>query len=144
MVGRRPRRAERGEVRYLILDAIRDEPRHGYDIMQTLENKTNGAYRPSPGTSWQIQLTGRLDTSVDADIFDIDLFETSPADIAALHASGRKVICYFDTAYESYRPDSAQLAPYRGNPIEGWPGQYWLDIREPAVVDVMLARIALA
>jgi hypothetical protein len=54
------------------------------------------------------------------------------------------VICYFDTAYEPYRSDSALLQPYIGNPMQGWPGQYWLDVRPQAVVDVMKARIALA
>ncbi|GMU60453.1 MAG: hypothetical protein AMXMBFR34_22160 [Myxococcaceae bacterium] len=81
---------------------------------------------------------------MDAGVFDIDLFETPQATIDALHASGRKVICYFDTAYEPGRPDSAQLAPYRGNPVQGWPGQYWLDFRQQAVRDVMRARMDLA
>jgi hypothetical protein len=54
------------------------------------------------------------------------------------------VVCYFDTAWEPGRPDSGQLAPYRGSPVVGWPGQYWLDIRQPAVAAVMKARIALA
>jgi DNA-binding PadR family transcriptional regulator len=49
-MGPPPRRAERGEVRYLILDAIADQPRHGYDIMQTIESRTGGGYRPSAGT----------------------------------------------------------------------------------------------
>lgn len=101
---------------------------------------------PTPGTSWQWQLsdTGALDTSFDVDAYNIDLFETSQATIDQLHAAGRKVICYFDTAYEPGRPDSAQLAPYRGNAMEGWPGQYWLDVMQPVVVDVMKARIAMA
>jgi DNA-binding PadR family transcriptional regulator len=45
-----PRRAERGEVRYLILDAIAEGPRHGYDIMQAIESRAGGGYRPSAGT----------------------------------------------------------------------------------------------
>ena len=49
-----------------------------------------------------------------------------------------------DTAYEPDRPDSDELEPYRGNPIDGWPGQYWLDVREPAVLEVMKKRIAMA
>ncbi len=103
-------------------------------------------WMPTPGTSWQWQLsdTGALDTSFDVDAYNIDLFETSQATIDQLHAAGRKVICYFDTAYEPGRPDSAQLAPYRGNAMEGWPGQYWLDVMQPVVVDVMKARIAMA
>lgn len=103
-------------------------------------------WMPTPGTSWQWQIsdTGALDTSLDVDAYDVDLFETSQANIDQLHAAGRKVICYFDTAYEPGRPDSATLAPYRGSAMQGWPGQYWLDVTAPVVVDVMKARIAMA
>ena len=101
-------------------------------------------WKPAPGTSWQWQLSGTLDTSVDAEMFDIDLFGTSKAEIAALHAKGRRVVCYFDTAYEPYRPDESRLRPYRGKVIDGWPDQTWLDVRQQGVVDVMKNRIALA
>ena len=103
-------------------------------------------WMPKPGTSWQWQLssTGALDTSFDVQVYDIDLYENSASTIASLKAAGRKVICYFDTAYEPGRPDSTLLDPYKHNPVAGWPGQYWLDVRVPAVVDVMKARIALA
>lgn len=101
-------------------------------------------WRPALGSSWQYQLTEKLDLTVDADVFDSDLFETSREDIAALHAQQRKVVCYFDTAYEPNRADSKRLEPYRGNPMDGWPGQYWLDQREPNVLAVMKERIALA
>jgi endo-alpha-1,4-polygalactosaminidase (GH114 family) len=105
-----------------------------------------GYWYPTPGTSWQWQLsdTGKLDTSFDVQVYDVDMFETPAETIASLHAQGRKVVCYFDTAYEPGRPDSAQLEPYKHNPVEGWPGQYWLDVREPAVVAVMKSRIAQA
>jgi hypothetical protein len=101
-------------------------------------------WRPAPKTSWQWQLSGTLDTSFDVAAYDIDLFGTTPGDITALHGKQRKVICYFDTAYEPGRPDSTKLAPYKGNAVQGWPGQFWLDIREPAVVAVMKERILLA
>src|SRR5262245_17769288 len=42
-------RAERGGVKYLLLDALSDAPRHGYEIMQVIEERSRGAYRPSPG-----------------------------------------------------------------------------------------------
>lgn len=101
-------------------------------------------WTPALGSTWQYQLTETLDANVDADVFDIDLYNTTAADIAALQAKQRKVVCYFDTAYESYRPDSKRLEPYRGNEMEGWPGQYWLDTRAPAVLAVMIERIDLA
>ena len=44
-----PARADRGGVRYLVLDAIAEQPRHGYQIIQSIEERSEGAYRPSPG-----------------------------------------------------------------------------------------------
>jgi DNA-binding PadR family transcriptional regulator len=49
MFGGPPPRAERGHVRYLVLDAIADQPRHGYEIIQAIEERSGGTYRPSPG-----------------------------------------------------------------------------------------------
>ena len=42
-------RAERGEVRYLILDALSDQARHGYDVIKEIENRSDGQYKPSTG-----------------------------------------------------------------------------------------------
>jgi DNA-binding PadR family transcriptional regulator len=43
-------RAKRGDVRAAILLALADEPMHGYQIMQWLEERSGGAWRPSPGS----------------------------------------------------------------------------------------------
>ncbi len=43
-------RARRGEMRYLLLDVLRDGPKHGYDIVKTIEERTGGRYVPSPGS----------------------------------------------------------------------------------------------
>jgi DNA-binding PadR family transcriptional regulator len=54
-------RVERGLVRYLILDAIADQPRHGYEIIQAIGDKSGGAYRPSPGVVYPtLQLLDEL------------------------------------------------------------------------------------
>jgi DNA-binding PadR family transcriptional regulator len=42
-------RCERGLVRWLVLDAIAAQPRHGYEIIQAIADKSRGTYRPSPG-----------------------------------------------------------------------------------------------
>ena len=42
-------RAERGVVRWLVLDAIAAQPRHGYEIIQAISDKSGGGYKPSPG-----------------------------------------------------------------------------------------------
>jgi DNA-binding PadR family transcriptional regulator len=49
MFGGPPPRADRGVVRYLVLDAIAQQPRHGYEIIQAIEERSAGTYRPSPG-----------------------------------------------------------------------------------------------
>jgi DNA-binding PadR family transcriptional regulator len=43
-------RARRGDIKFLILAVLADGPRHGYDIIAALEEKSNGRYRPSPGS----------------------------------------------------------------------------------------------
>jgi DNA-binding PadR family transcriptional regulator len=43
-------RMRRGDIRTALLAALAEGPGHGYDVMQTLEEKTGGAWRPSPGS----------------------------------------------------------------------------------------------
>jgi len=43
-------RARRGALRYVLLDVLRDGPKHGYEIIKVLEERTYGQYAPSPGT----------------------------------------------------------------------------------------------
>ena len=38
-----------GELRLVLLKLIADEPRHGYDLIRAIEEKTAGQYAPSPG-----------------------------------------------------------------------------------------------
>lgn len=38
-----------GELRLVLLKLIADEPRHGYDVIRSIEELTGGAYAPSPG-----------------------------------------------------------------------------------------------
>ena len=46
--GRR-RMFDSGELRLVLLKLIADEPRHGYDLIRAIEERTGGAYAPSPG-----------------------------------------------------------------------------------------------
>jgi DNA-binding PadR family transcriptional regulator len=41
---------ERGVLRYVLLAALRDSPKHGYQLIKWLEERTHGLYSPSPGT----------------------------------------------------------------------------------------------
>ena len=39
----------RGNVKFAILDLLKEKPRHGYDIIREMEERSGGAYSPSPG-----------------------------------------------------------------------------------------------
>jgi len=41
---------ERGVLRYLLLGALSDGPKHGYELIKWLEERSHGLYTPSPGT----------------------------------------------------------------------------------------------
>src|SRR3954454_24991017 len=47
--GRGPR-ARRGDVRAALLVLLAEEPRNGYQLMQEIEQRSDGAWRPSPGS----------------------------------------------------------------------------------------------
>jgi len=105
-----------------------------------------GVWMPPPGTSWQWQLSGTIDTSLDVAMYDIDLFDVPQATIDELHAAGRRVVCYFSAgSREDWRPDAGDFpAAALGNPLDGWPGERWLDTRSAAVRAVMATRLDLA
>jgi DNA-binding PadR family transcriptional regulator len=43
-------RTRRGDIRRAVLSALKDGGAHGYEIMQWLENRSGGIWRPSPGS----------------------------------------------------------------------------------------------
>ncbi|WP_330238490.1 endo alpha-1,4 polygalactosaminidase [Streptomyces sp. NBC_00525] len=102
-------------------------------------------WQPEPGTDWQWQLSGRLDTTVDAPVYDIDGFDRTAAEVAALHREGRKVICYLSTgAWEDFRPDAARFPTVLLGKGNGWKGERWLDIRRTDVLEpLMESRIEM-
>ncbi|NEA18938.1 endo alpha-1,4 polygalactosaminidase [Streptomyces halstedii] len=98
-------------------------------------------WRPRPGTPWQWQLDGRVDPSVDVPVYDIDGFENSAADVARLHADGRKVICYLNAgAWEDFRPDHKSFPASVLGRTNGWGGERWLDIRRLDVLRPIMER----
>jgi DNA-binding PadR family transcriptional regulator len=48
--GRHGGKARRGDIRTAALLLLAEEPRNGYAIMQEIEQRSNGVWRPSPGS----------------------------------------------------------------------------------------------
>lgn len=103
-------------------------------------------YQPELETNWHWQLTGEINTSYDVEMYDIDLFDTSQTQIQSLQEDGIKVICYFSAGSgEDWRTDYSQfMKSDLGKAMEGWDGEYWLDIRSKTVMERMIQRLDLA
>ena len=111
---------------------------------------TSWAAAPSlaPSTSfapttapWQIQLQGRIDTTVRAPVVEVDGFDSRAATVARLKRAGRRVLCYLDAgSWEAYRPDrDAFPREILGRRYAGYPDERWLDIRR---IDLLAPLIA--
>ena len=125
------------------------EHTHDENIVSTSDSEaaTLGVKALLPGMTWQWQLTGAINSSYDVDMYDIDLFDASPATIHDLQTDGRIVICYFSAgSWEDWRPDASQFPEaVKGSELDGWPGERWLDIRQRDILaPLMQARLDLA
>lgn len=45
---------DRGDLKYVILELLRDRPMHGYEVMRALEERSRGAYTASPGSVYPV------------------------------------------------------------------------------------------
>lgn len=101
---------------------------------------------PNVADTWQWQLTGTINTSYNASVYDVDLFDTPNSVITTLHSQGKHVVCYFSAGSgENWRPDYAKfLLSDLGRALDGWAGEKWLDTRSANVRSVMAARMDLA
>ena len=129
-----------------------DTSKRSGDVSDTDGRDTSGgdtkvSWQPAVGVRWQIQLSGTLSsTDVDADVYDIDLFENSNETIAELQGMGRRVICYFSAgSSETTRPDSSEFKDTdQGKVLDGWPDEKWLDLKSTNVRKIMQGRLDLA
>jgi hypothetical protein len=111
----------------------------------TLAGLAESIWHPAPGMSWQYQLLGNVDPRVSADVFVVDLFDTSAATVRAIRLRGgttpRRVVCYISAGtYENWRPDAFRYPSKVKGDFNGWPGEQWLDIRALDVLGPLLER----
>jgi DNA-binding PadR family transcriptional regulator len=107
-------RAERGEIRYLVLEAIAEQPRHGYEIIQHIEQRTNGTYRPSPGAIYPtLQLLDELGHARVIEQEGRKVYAITDAGRADLEANPGTVADFYgrfeEEPWEAYADDFAQL-----------------------------------
>ena len=106
---------------------------------------TGGTWVMPQHLTWYWQIQGTVNNNEPVAAYDIDGFENSAAEVAALHAQGKHVICYIDVGTaEDYRPDFSSFPASVQGDSNGWPGEKWLDIRQLSILEpIMTARFEM-
>lgn len=80
MEGGRPARLfARGDIKYVILDLLKDKPSHGYEIIRALENRFHGLYSPSAGSIYPtLQMLEEMGYLVSAERDGKKVFSVTP------------------------------------------------------------------
>ncbi|KKY21691.1 hypothetical protein UCRPC4_g03458 [Phaeomoniella chlamydospora] len=104
-------------------------------------------WKPKNGSTWDLILEFAFNHTVpNIGVWDIDLYANDADTIQSLQSNGSKVICYFSAgSYENWRPDKDNFTTSDlGSPLDGWPGEYWLNVSSSNVRTIMLSRLDLA
>ena len=76
-----------GDLRLYLLNLLDEGPRHGYDIMQALADRTGGTYTPSAGTIYprlaKLEEEGLVTKSVDGRKTVYEITEAGRAEVAS-------------------------------------------------------------
>lgn len=76
-----------GDLRLYLLSLLDEEPRHGYDLMTALTERTGGTYTPSAGTIYprlaKLEEEGLVTKSVDGRKTVYEITEAGHAEVAA-------------------------------------------------------------
>lgn len=112
----------------------------------TLDNQTSTTNDAAASTTVSL-VTPNPSSEPNVTLYDIDMFlHQNLTVVRDLRAQGMDVICYFSSgSYEPDRPDSWKFKDSdKGNELDGWPGEYWLDLNSDNVRQIMTARIEIA
>eukprot|EP00904_Undaria_pinnatifida_P012330 jgi/Undpi1/8227/HiC_scaffold_25.g10697.m1 len=109
------------------------------------DGDSDEGWTPSLGDSWNYNLETPVRTSIDVDVFLIDM-DYAQDTIDELHDLGKVVVCYISIGtVEDWRDDANDFpAEAIGSDLDDWDGEAWLDINNQVVKDIMAARVQKA
>lgn len=111
---------------------------------QTVLPQAATPWVPHVSDTWQWQLLGKINTSYNVAVYDVDLFDTPDSVLTTLRNQGKHIVCYFSAgSSEDWRDDYKLFkAADKGNKLDPkWEGENWLDTRSANVRNIMKARL---
>jgi DNA-binding PadR family transcriptional regulator len=124
-------RARRGEARYILLEALRGGPKHGYEIMKSLEERSGGQYAPSPGTVYPtMQLLEDLGlVRADKDS-ERRVFHLTEAGLADLDSHAQEIADFWER-FGAAPPSSQPEAGFVREELQSLERTVWEGLRGP-------------
>jgi DNA-binding PadR family transcriptional regulator len=103
---------ERGGIKFAILEHLKDKPRHGYDIIRDMEERSGGFYSPSPGAVYPTLQA----------LEDQDLVTSSTEDGKKIYTITDAGLAYLDEHKERARGHRERWEAHWGSgpQAEGW------------------------
>lgn len=101
-------------------------------------------WQPETDLDWQVQLSGKFTPVQGVEVYDLDGVDTKDWELRRARRAGAKLVCYFNAgAWEDWRGDAMEFKrSVIGEPLDGWPGERWLDIRQQQqLLPLMAARM---
>ncbi len=111
-----------------------------------LSTFASAQWKPASNTSWNYQIgSSSPNLTLKVQAIDIDGFDVTSAQVAAIHSAGVKAICYIDVGtWENWRPDASRFPKSALGSTNGWPGERWLDIRQLNILSpIITARFQM-
>jgi DNA-binding PadR family transcriptional regulator len=110
---RRGRMFEKGDLKYVILDMLKDEPSHGYEVIRKLEERSRGFYSPSPGSVYPT----------------LQLLEDMGY-VSATHRDGKKIYAITDEGRKFLDQNRRSIEDIWGKAGRGWDPQVATELHE--------------
>lgn len=109
------RRQRRGDIKFVLLELLKDKPYHGYELIKAIEERSGGFYRPSPGAIYPTLQLLEEEGSVTSELVEDKRVYT-------ITDAGRKLLEERETSHEGgfgffwkhhHNPDAPQLLDLR-------------------------------
>jgi len=94
---------QKGDIKYLVLDLLKDKNRHGYEIIREIEERSFGFYSPSPGI-----------------VYPTLQWLEEMGYVSSVEQDGKKIYTITDSGIKFHEENKNQRIGFGKPPFSGW------------------------